>query len=88
MLQKKPPPSIKTKKEKFKDILKNVIGVSCAFQAKLMQRSEHFYNLQKHISEVYKHKLTFDLPEVQFKKNVGEDAVNLSESNLFEDTSS
>ena len=28
LLRKDPPPSVKTKKEKFKDIIKNIIGVS------------------------------------------------------------
>lgn len=41
--------------------------------------------LQKHVSEVHKYKLTFDLPEMEFRRKAKEetyDTVNLS--NLFD----
>lgn len=98
LLNKKPPATIKTKKEKFKEIIKSIIRVSfivkqtqvkpqklCTY-APLKCKKLTFLS-QKHVSEAYKHKVTFDLPEMQFKrkeKNGDFDTVNLS--NLFEDS--
>ena len=45
--------------------------------------------IQIHISEAYKHKLTFDLPEMQFKKKMKNDNSDIIPNllDLFADTS-